>query len=108
MRSFQTPHYRIGGFLTTVAPTVSTHEFIGSFEHNLMWSIAQKRGIRIHLVNVCAPDSSKTKEERDKFFRWTEFIISQKILRANSHEYLLVGGNFNKDLPANNTMLKNL
>ena len=74
MRSFQTPHHRLGGVLTAVAPTVSTHEFIRSFEHNVIWSIATVKGIRIHLINVYAPDSSKTKEEKDKVLKWTEFI----------------------------------
>ena len=105
MRSFQTPHHRLGGVLTAVAPTVSTHEFIRSFEQNVIWSIATVKVIRIHLINVYAPDSSKTKEEKDKVLKWTEFIISQKILKVNAHEYLLIGGDFTKEFQAHENML---
>ena len=55
-----------------------------------------------------APDSSKTKEEKDKVLKWTELIISQKIIKVNAHEYLLIGGDFTKELQAHENMLSKL
>ena len=78
MRSFQTPHHRLGGVLTAVAPTVSTHEFIRSFEKNVIWSIPTVKGSRIHLINVHALDSSNTKEEKDKVLNGQSSLSAAK------------------------------
>ena len=63
-----------------------------------MRTITKVKCIRIHLINIYVPDKAKTNEEKDKVLKLTEFIISQKILSANYHEYLLIGGDFNKEL----------
>ncbi len=44
------------------------------------------------------------KEKEVKVLKLTEIIVSQKILSAYNHEYLLVGWDFNFELGAYKTM----
>ena len=50
----------------------------------------------------------RRRKKKGKVLKWTEFIISQKILKVNAHEYLLIGGDFNKKIQAHENMLSKL
>ena len=98
-RSFQTPHFRRGGVWSGTTSSFQKHNFIRSFKSNASWSIGTIRGVRIHFINLyipCNTDSSAT--DRKKIFEWSIFVIKERIFASNEQEYVVVTGDFNKQL----------
>lgn len=87
--------------------SIIRHDFIRSLENYVTLSIAIIKGIIIHILNIYFPtEPQEDISTKAGIIRWVEWVIQQRILASNKHEFIIVAGDFNQKLNEFQTMLK--